>query len=196
MRLLLSASRYFRVWAGGTGTGLSSRTAVLHWQSQRHHCGNHDWWLTQTRYIQRSKQSSSRHCCRLLQQVNQNHCYYIYNITVIWLRVHYSSPVMFYFNFNTDTLLEPYLGKMRLHRSQELKEMLPEGVLSRPPIAIRTDFWQPHKNEGKAEIDHILTSVYCPWQSEHTLCLRKKQDTKLLPITSPNVNRFSKFFHW
>ena len=30
----------------------------------------------------------------------------------------------------------------------------------------------------------------------HTLCLKKKQDTKLLPITSPNVNRFSKFFHW
>jgi len=29
----------------------------------------------------------------------------------------------------------------------------------------------------------------------YTLCL-KKQDTKLLPITSPNVNRFSKFFHW
>ena len=28
-----------------------------------------------------------------------------------------------------------------------------------------------------------------------TLCL-KKQDTKLLPITSPNVNRFSNFFHW
>jgi len=25
---------------------------------------------------------------------------------------------------------------------------------------------------------------------------QKKQDTKLLPITSPNVNRFSKFFHW
>jgi len=24
----------------------------------------------------------------------------------------------------------------------------------------------------------------------------KKQDTKLLPITSPNFNRFSKFFHW
>jgi len=29
-----------------------------------------------------------------------------------------------------------------------------------------------------------------------TLCLRKKQDTKLLPITSRNVNRFSNFFHW
>ena len=25
---------------------------------------------------------------------------------------------------------------------------------------------------------------------------QKKQDTKLLPITSPNVNRFSKFFRW
>ena len=25
---------------------------------------------------------------------------------------------------------------------------------------------------------------------------QKKQDTKLLPITSTNVNRFSKFFHW
>jgi len=24
----------------------------------------------------------------------------------------------------------------------------------------------------------------------------KKQDTKLLPITSPNVNRFSKYFQW
>jgi len=29
-----------------------------------------------------------------------------------------------------------------------------------------------------------------------TLCLKKKQDTKLLPITSPNVNLFSQFFHW
>ena len=28
----------------------------------------------------------------------------------------------------------------------------------------------------------------------HTLWA-KKQDTKLLPITSPNINRFSKFFH-
>ena len=40
--------------------------------------------------------------------------------------------------------------------------------------------------------------VYLPCQNTtntYTLCLRKKQDTKLLPITSPNVNRFSKFFH-
>ena len=29
------------------------------------------------------------------------------------------------------------------------KEMLPEGVLS---IAIRADFWQPQKNERKAEL--------------------------------------------
>jgi len=32
---------------------------------------------------------------------------------------------------------------------------------------------------------------------KHTYTVsQKKQDTKLLPITSPNVNRFSKFFHW
>ena len=30
----------------------------------------------------------------------------------------------------------------------------------------------------------------------HVHCVSKKQDTKLLPITSPNGNRFSKFFHW
>ena len=34
------------------------------------------------------------------------------------------------------------------------------------------------------------------YKHQYTLCLKKKQDTKLLPITSPNVNRFSKFFHW
>jgi len=34
-------------------------------------------------------------------------------------------------------------------RSQELKEMLPEGVLS---TAIMADFWQPQKNERKAEL--------------------------------------------
>ena len=40
----------------------------------------------------------------------------------------------------------------------------------------------------------ILSILKCMFYS--TLCLRKKQDTKLVPITSPNVNRFSKFFHW
>jgi len=33
--------------------------------------------------------------------------------------------------------------------SQELKEMLPKGVLS---IAIRADFWQPQENERKGEL--------------------------------------------
>jgi len=32
--------------------------------------------------------------------------------------------------------------------------------------------------------------------NKHLHCVSKKQDTKLLPITSPNVNRFSKFYHW
>ena len=34
---------------------------------------------------------------------------------------------------------------------------------------------------------HLATIIHC---------VSKKQDTELLPITSPNVNRFSKFFHW
>jgi len=43
-------------------------------------------------------------------------------------------------------------------------------------------------------------SAYCKHHSTETTLLytvsQKKQDTKLLPITSPNVNRFSKLFHW
>jgi len=35
------------------------------------------------------------------------------------------------------------------HRSEELKEMLPEGLLN---IAIRAHFWQPQKNDRKAEL--------------------------------------------
>jgi len=38
-----------------------------------------------------------------------------------------------------------------------------------------------------------LTNEYFP--DKYTVS-QKKQDTKLLPITSPNINRFSKFFHW
>jgi len=34
------------------------------------------------------------------------------------------------------------------------------------------------------------------WDGRNYTVSQKKQDTKLLPITSPNVNRFSKFFHW
>ena len=49
-----------------------------------------------------------------------------------------------------------------------------------------------------SSLQHL--SNICEWirtsalADTSTLCLRKKQDTKLLPITSPNVNRFSKFF--
>ena len=34
------------------------------------------------------------------------------------------------------------------------------------------------------------------WRTQNIHRVSKKQDTKLLPITSPNVNRFSKFFNW
>ena len=48
----------------------------------------------------------------------------------------------------------------------------------------------PQKTEAKfcQKINTNLMGIYTVSQ--------KKQDTKLLPITSPNVNRFSKFFHW
>jgi len=42
--------------------------------------------------------------------------------------------------------------------------MLPEGVLS---IGIGAGFWQPHKNERKAELIKILASACCPRQIEH-----------------------------
>ena len=38
------------------------------------------------------------------------------------------------------------------------------------------------------QLPQLVLSIYTVSQ--------KKQDTKLLPITSPNVNRFSQFFHW
>ena len=42
----------------------------------------------------------------------------------------------------------------------------------------------------------VLDYMFC-WHNRIKLhCVSKKQDTKLLPITSPNVNRFSKFYHW
>ena len=33
-----------------------------------------------------------------------------------------------------------------------------------------------------------------PRRGIYTQWVNKKQDTKLLPVTSPNVNQFSKFF--
>ena len=43
--------------------------------------------------------------------------------------------------------------------------------------------------------DFISSIYFCHKQHYYTVS-QKKQDTKLLPITFPNVNRFSKFFHW
>ena len=43
-------------------------------------------------------------------------------------------------------------------------------------------------------------SISLPWVDKKVIWVDtprvKKQDTKLLPITSPNINRFSKFLHW
>ena len=45
-------------------------------------------------------------------------------------------------------------------------------------------------------LQHDRVGLLATADTCYTLCLKKKQDTKLLPITSPNVDRFSKFFHW
>jgi len=44
------------------------------------------------------------------------------------------------------------------------------------------------KTQSLNEQDFFIRAMYTVSQ--------KKHDTKLLPITSPNVNQFSKFFHW
>jgi len=62
-----------------------------------------------------------------------------------------------------------------------------------------------HWVQGRRKVDWSKTNN-CndqPTVSEHwrhkncntTPWVKKKQDNKLLPITSPNINRFSKFFH-
>jgi len=53
--------------------------------------------------------------------------------------------------------------------------------------------------EGNPIICQALSLSNRAWLTVHVYMYtvsQKKQDTKLLPITSPNVNRFSKFFHW
>jgi len=43
---------------------------------------------------------------------------------------------------------------------------------------------------------HLSTRSLCSINKQHTHTVSQKQDTKLLPITSANVNQFSKFFYW
>jgi len=71
-----------------------------------------------------------------------------------------------------------------------------------------TAFWDRHTSVKLCSIiqklnntEKILCYFGCQFvQAEGTETVytvsQKKQDTKLLPITSANVNRFSKFFHW
>jgi len=46
---------------------------------------------------------------------------------------------------------------------------------------------QSQAPRGSRHIDNAPFEIYT---------VSQKQDTELLPITSPNVNQFSKFFHW
>ena len=61
--------------------------------------------------------------------------------------------------------------------------------------------WPVVGEDGLLTKHELLYCVYLLYFTFTSIVLlytvsQKKQDTKLLPITSPNVNRFSKFFHW
>jgi len=51
--------------------------------------------------------------------------------------------------------------------------------------------WSADFKSGSTQTYAVTVTV-----KHHIHCVSKKQNTKLLPITSRNVNRFSKFFHW
>jgi len=48
-------------------------------------------------------------------------------------------------------------------------------------------------SRGKNVAWHHNSLIIIPFVVIH--CESKEQDTKLLPITLPNINRFSEFFH-
>ena len=53
------------------------------------------------------------------------------------------------------------------------------------------------KITSRQTTDSEAACLMCPWSDrKRTTLWVKKQDTKLLPITSLNINRFSNFFHW
>jgi len=52
----------------------------------------------------------------------------------------------------------------------------------------------PNRHHILKSRSHHIALIELNWPTWTTLWVRKKQDTKLLPITSPNVNRFSEFF--
>ena len=62
----------------------------------------------------------------------------------------------------------------------------------------RTDTgpWLVPRGKNHTKHDHLNNDVQSTALHALYTVSQKKQDTKLLPITSPNVNRFSKFFHW
>jgi len=65
------------------------------------------------------------------------------------------------------------------------------GKLLRPE-AFFTRYAQKPLATWLAGVQEELTAVP---QTSYLHCESKKQDTQVLPITSPNIDRFSKFFH-
>ena len=107
------------------------------------------------------------------------------------------------------------LPRLRLRQPRLRWNRLPP-LLSRYECDTKINIWRALKSWSMAGLINSTenrnrkwtktTSISCRRWSRSTRqgtlivlyihCVSKKQDTKLLPITSPNVNRFSKFFHW
>ena len=62
-------------------------------------------------------------------------------------------------------------------------------------VTIAKAQFKPTNNNSTQILSWRTSRDQSQYSSTYTVS-QKKQDTKLLPITSPNVNRFSKFFHW
>jgi len=73
-----------------------------------------------------------------------------------------------------------------MHRSQELKEMLPEGVLS---IAIRAHFGNPRKNDRKAELIKY-------WHQRAVLDRMNIQPCHGRFTVMPKRTKMCRFFFW
>ena len=70
------------------------------------------------------------------------------------------------------------------------------GLWADAPCTCLSPVPTPPLPPGKRTPHHRINQLKTHLSVPALHCVSKKQDTKLLSITSPNVNRFSKFFHW
>jgi len=68
-------------------------------------------------------------------------------------------------------------------------------IKARPKMIVWTESHEGKEHWNKWVFECFLMSMLLVWLYIYTVS-QKKQDTKLLPKTFPDVNRFSIFFRW